>query len=317
MRHEDQFAHLREVGKHITVIPVKKAASFVYFLNAILVLKDVNLYKEMGRLIASKRFSKENIVKLFVYFSRAHYEAGLIHKKMKNQIENDSIFYSYRFEYQPYVAMLLRKKWKLKSRIVSRAHRYELYEEVHSGNYIPMREKLLSELDGVYPCSENGSRYLKSKFPEYRKKISTRYLGTKDYGIEDYICEDESIRIVSCSNVIPVKRLDILVEALSLLKEKNIVWIHFGDGKMLKEIRLMAEKKLSGKIGYEFAGNIDNQKLMREYARKSFRIFVNVSASEGLPVSIMEAMSFGIPCIATNVGGSSAIGSRPCNQNGL
>ena len=31
---------------------------------------------------------------------------------------------------------------------------------------------------------------------------------------------------------------------------------------------------------------------------------MNVSASEGLPVSLMEASSFGIPVIATDVGGS-------------
>ena len=36
-------------------------------------------------------------------------------------------------------------------------------------------------------------------------------------------------------------------------------------------------------------------------------IFINLSTTEGLPVSIMEAMSYGIPVIATNVGGTSEI----------
>ena len=39
------------------------------------------------------------------------------------------------------------------------------------------------------------------------------------------------------------------------------------------------------------------------YKENSYHIFVNVSESEGIPVSIMEASSFGIPVIATNVGG--------------
>ena len=34
---------------------------------------------------------------------------------------------------------------------------------------------------------------------------------------------------------------------------------------------------------------------------------MNVSLNEGLPVSIMEAISFGIPVIATDVGGTSEI----------
>lgn len=36
-------------------------------------------------------------------------------------------------------------------------------------------------------------------------------------------------------------------------------------------------------------------------------VFLNVSMSEGIPVSIMEAMSFGVPVIATKVGGTSEI----------
>jgi glycosyltransferase involved in cell wall biosynthesis len=36
-------------------------------------------------------------------------------------------------------------------------------------------------------------------------------------------------------------------------------------------------------------------------------VFINVSSSEGVPVSIMEAMSFGIPAIATDAGGNREI----------
>ena len=43
------------------------------------------------------------------------------------------------------------------------------------------------------------------------------------------------------------------------------------------------------------------------YKNNIIDIFINLSASEGIPVSIMEANSFGIPCIATNVGGTGEI----------
>jgi len=46
---------------------------------------------------------------------------------------------------------------------------------------------------------------------------------------------------------------------------------------------------------------------MNFYQKESIDYFVNVSEHEGLPVSIMEAMSFGIPAIATNVGGTNEI----------
>ena len=40
-----------------------------------------------------------------------------------------------------------------------------------------------------------------------------------------------------------------------------------------------------------------------------------MSSSEGIPVSIMEAMSFGIPCIASDVGGNQEIINH--NVNGI
>jgi glycosyltransferase involved in cell wall biosynthesis len=43
------------------------------------------------------------------------------------------------------------------------------------------------------------------------------------------------------------------------------------------------------------------------YTEQPFDLFVNVSASEGVPFSIMEAFSVGIPVMATNVGGTGEI----------
>jgi glycosyltransferase involved in cell wall biosynthesis len=49
---------------------------------------------------------------------------------------------------------------------------------------------------------------------------------------------------------------------------------------------------------------------MRYYSINTVDLFINVSSSEGVPVSIMEAMSFGIPVIATAVGGTPEIVSE-------
>lgn len=54
-------------------------------------------------------------------------------------------------------------------------------------------------------------------------------------------------------------------------------------------------------------GSVDNPELMQFYKDNYCDLFINVSSSEGLPVSIMEAISFGIPCLATNAGGTAEI----------
>jgi glycosyltransferase involved in cell wall biosynthesis len=50
-----------------------------------------------------------------------------------------------------------------------------------------------------------------------------------------------------------------------------------------------------------------NKEILSYYKNNSVDLFLNLSSSEGLPVSIMEAISFGIPVIATDVGGTKDI----------
>ena len=47
---------------------------------------------------------------------------------------------------------------------------------------------------------------------------------------------------------------------------------------------------------------ISHDDVMNYYKEHHFDLFINMSTSEGVPVSIMEAMSFGIPILATDVG---------------
>ena len=54
-------------------------------------------------------------------------------------------------------------------------------------------------------------------------------------------------------------------------------------------------------------GNLSNVDVYNYYKKNSIDLFINVSIFEGLPVSIMEALAFGIPCLATKTGGVSEI----------
>ena len=56
-------------------------------------------------------------------------------------------------------------------------------------------------------------------------------------------------------------------------------------------------------IKYCFKGQVSNEEIHKFYRENYVDCFITTSSSEGLPVSIMEAMSYGIPIIATDVGG--------------
>lgn len=300
----EQLDKVRHVGENVTIIPVVKVSNMTYLLNAVRVLGNIDLYKEIARLAKGNRLSFVNIVKLFVYLSRSNYEARRIDEAMKGTSLKDVVFYSYRFEYQPYVAMLLKDMWKLDAPIIARAHGYDLYESEHKGGYIPLRVKLLQSLAKVFPCSGYGTRYLQELFPAYADKVEPRFLGTLDRGVKVFNGADDVIRLVSCSNVVPVKRLEYIVRALSSIKDKTIEWTHYGDGPLKAEVQALAKELLPSNITAVFKGHIENKDLLEAYKSENYYAFINVSSSEGIPVSIMEANSFGIPCIATNVGGT-------------
>ncbi|MCE3258654.1 MAG: amylovoran biosynthesis AmsK, partial [Bacteroidetes bacterium] len=70
---------------------------------------------------------------------------------------------------------------------------------------------------------------------------------------------------------------------------------------------LQSLKETKKNINIEFAGNLANEQVFELYRTRSINLFLSVSETEGLPVSMMEAISFGIPIVATDVGGCSEI----------
>ncbi len=52
----------------------------------------------------------------------------------------------------------------------------------------------------------------------------------------------------------------------------------------------------------DFLGYLPNSEVKKLLSKQSFDLFINASESEGVPVSIMEAMSYSIPVIAPDVG---------------
>ena len=52
---------------------------------------------------------------------------------------------------------------------------------------------------------------------------------------------------------------------------------------------------------------MNNDDIINMYCTEKYHVFINVSETEGIPVSIMEALACSIPIIATNVGGVSEL----------
>ena len=197
--------------------------------------------------------------------------------------------------------------------VVARAHGYDCFFD---RGFHAHRKEQFCGLDSIYTISSAGKDDLVSQGckPDI---IHVARLGTiKDSdSLNPYEQKDEKT-IVSCSNIVDLKRLDLLIDALSGIEDIPINWIHFGDGVLKKSIQALAEEKLGGKtnISYVFMGWTAHEMILQFYKKHPIDLFVNCSDVEGVPVSIMEAMSYGIPCVARDVGGNSEIVN---NNNGV
>lgn len=239
--------------------------------------------------------------------------------KLKQQLEsflgkqNGSELYLYSYWADDSALALSYIKRENSSLIAfCRVHGWDLYFERSSYFYLPFRKLIFNGLDAVFPISENGKNYLLSHFDTIinRGRVYQSRLGIKTVeSLPEPNQKFRRFRLISCSNLIPIKRVELIVNALSHVADLEIDWTHFGDGSESDAIAQKAEKLLGPKenIEYHFLGRIPNWQVLEYYSDHTVDLFITLSRYDGIPVSIMEAMSFGIPALATDVGGVSEI----------
>jgi len=261
-----------------------------------------------------KAFFEEFIVKK-VYKSRAKFSSWLysslqvirlmeneIVREVEKNLNKDTILYFFWGKGSAEFLPFIHTKRCFKTFV--RMHRYDLFETVNN-NYIPYRSLLLGSIDTVAPSSEAGRAHIQMLYPDLNFKNKLFRLGTIGNGKQSRSSDDGILRVVSCSYLSPVKRVELMVDSLRHI-DFPIVWRHVGDGNMRKEIEELIQKyRLTDKFIIE--GFIDSRKLLDFYTANTFDLFVNVSASEGVPMSIMESLSVAIPVMGTKVGGIAEI----------
>lgn len=218
---------------------------------------------------------------------------------------SDVVCYTYWFtEVATGLAWVKRKQPEL--RLISRAHGYDLYEELYKP--WPLRSLTISMLDGLYADSDIGTNYLIKKYSQFKDKYETVLLGVPESGGLSAPSTDGVLRIVSCSMINSIKRIDLLfdgiVAAARRRKDQKIEWTHFGGEVERQEFIERVAKEFPKNVKGSFPGYQTQRHLIQSYIENPVDVFVNVSSTEGTPVSIMEAISCGIPVIATAVGGN-------------
>lgn len=144
------------------------------------------------------------------------------------------------------------------------------------------------------------SSYWKEKFSELSEtdKIYILENGVQRSGFsrEDY----EDFNLLFLGKVCEEKGLTNLFEAIRNLKSEmpELKLYIAGEGETERYQKLSSELGIEAHV--EFLGWITGEE--KENYLKKCSVFVLPSYSEGLPVSLLEAMSYGCACVATSVG---------------
>ena len=218
-----------------------------------------------------------------------------------------------------FVASQMKKKYPA-VKAYSFAHAFEI--DPTRNRYIEYSfddEKFLV-LDKVFFISRiMQERYIESvngPLKEIAQKSTVTYLGCEKKKEKIDIKQEDTFHLCTCSSIVELKRLHLVVEALTKWSKTKICWTHLGDGPLNELVKGRAEElqKKNFNVEINFLGKLSNEEVHNYLATKQVDLFLNVSNREGLPVSIMEAMAYGIPVMATNVGGTSEIVN---NNNGV
>ncbi|MEI6048206.1 MAG: glycosyltransferase [Bacteroidota bacterium] len=276
----------------------------LFLLNCRTILNLLRGEVEFRRSIGD-HLSTTNLLRLFKKVIKAVQLKNYIKNKLiKEDLKENIVFYSYWLKTGVHAIALLKYKDSIK---IARAHGSDIYEEKTDSGYLPLLKFSAQKTDGIFFISNHGKEYFSNKVKIVSPRFNISRLGVNkpDSGIIKTDKPDKYV-IVSCSNMVPLKRVDLIIYSLELVQSvKDISWLHFGDGILKNELEILAKKKLvpSNRITYSFMGNYPNDELLKYYSRNRVDLFINTSSTEGTPVSIMEAQSFGIPVIATDVGG--------------
>jgi glycosyltransferase involved in cell wall biosynthesis len=294
--------HKRSLPANVKVVvpdlyrAYKRKDVFVNNFGLLFKIFAITIWKSKNRLDYIFDFKR-----LFNFILNRINDADWLEKSIGNIEDKNVVYYSYWFN--TWGTILSIVKYRRKIDFFSRIHNGDFDKERKKEGYFPFREFELTQINQVYAISNFGLNYMKENYSNINFKISLMRLGVLDNGDNPYKAEKKYFHIVSCSFFHKIKRVHLIVDILSHIKNVEIIWTHFGNGKLETTIKEYASEKLGNNVKMDFKGLLQNSEIIEFYKTNPIDLFINTSELEGIPVSMMEAISFGVPIVGCKICG--------------
>jgi len=197
--------------------------------------------------------------------------------------------------------LALWKRMDPRVRFVTRMRGFDLYHHRLPDGWQAFQAFHVRRIDHLYTTAQASRTYLLSRYPDLAGRISVSPTATDDHGPAPW-SPSEVLRIVSCSNLIPIKRVHLIAEALVGM-DRLVQWTHFGEGSELEHVQAIVQK-FPAHVRADLKGRVNNAAIIEWYMRNPVDLFIHVSSTEGgVSVAVQEAASFGIPVFGADSGG--------------
>ena len=152
------------------------------------------------------------------------------------------------FDVCAYAASLIKRKAP-QIPVFSFAHAFEVKTQVNPYVYLSYNlSKHLACTRINFISTTVMEQYKRQMLKYYLDNISLNnlcvgYLGSKKSSKKMSLpSTDGTLRVLSCSSAVALKRMEKIVDVLSLVDKVEIKWTHIGDGPLLKKIQIEAKK---------------------------------------------------------------------------
>ncbi|MFR0667177.1 MAG: glycosyltransferase family 4 protein [Faecalimonas umbilicata] len=202
-----------------------------------------------------------------------------------------------------------KKARKRGTKVLYMVHGFHFFDGAPKQNwliYYPIEKMMASKADVI--CTVNHEDYNRAKNFKVKEVKYIHGIGINTARLtigenrknirEELKLSENDFLVLSVGELNENKNQKVIIQAISLLKDKNIHYILCGKGDQMDTLKNLAKEKKLGKNVHFLGYRTDVVDICSQAD-----IYVMPSKREGLPVASLEAMYCGLPLVTSNIRG--------------
>lgn len=251
---------------------------------------NINVYRVGNSLSRFYFLLPKNFLPLAVFFKARQLIAqqgqyDLIHAYQASQAAGGGWLLKWMYPKVPFLVTVQEGKILINQSLLTRFFRYLIFKKA----------------DQATAISEYLEKYIKSQNKNLAVSIIPNGVDTDKFKIGDNTLKNNKT-VITISRLVEKNAVGDLIDAIAIVAKKipDVRLEIIGDGYQKND--LVNKTQILGlENNINFLGEVAHDLLPQHLARAD--VFVRPSLSEGLGIAFLEAMSAGIPVVATPVGG--------------